>query len=416
VLLLLLLHYGASDRIAAIGFGRFLGLPWRVFGASITHAAPAVRDTLGSATGRQEARHRAVPLLRGLLLALPVLVVFTWLLASADAVFSRLLETLGNWLVPADIGARVGHLFLALGAAWLIGGGFVYALTRRDALPVPNGPTRRTPFGFVEGMTVLVSVAFVFIAFVAIQFTYLFGGIEHVKALGLNYATYARRGFWELVSVATLALALIHGLGAFTRREGETQVRAFSAMGSLLVALTLVLLASAFQRMQAYEAAWGATQLRLYVDAFIVWLAVALVWFAATLWRTDLPFPIGALACGVGFLVTLNLQNPDQAIVRRNLAQCEATGMLDLGTLRPLSDDAVPALCDAYDRLPDGPAREKIAAVLRLRLDDIRVAANDWPGFHLSRERARRALTSRAAALPTPEEALKQFSDGCRCD
>jgi hypothetical protein len=229
-----------------------------------------VRDTIGSAAARRQTTNRALPLLRGLLLALPALVVFIWLLSSADAVFSHLVEQIGAWLIPSDIGARIGHLTLVLGAAWLIGGGFVYALTRGDGMaPTAHDPARRLPIGFVEGMTVLVSVALVFTAFVAIQFTYLFGGIEHVKSLGLNYATYARRGFWELVTVATLTLALIHGLRAFTRREGIVQSRAFSGMGTLLVALTLVLLASAFQRMQAYEAAWGATQLRLYVDTFI---------------------------------------------------------------------------------------------------------------------------------------------------
>jgi hypothetical protein len=318
--------------------------------------------------------------------------------------------------MPADIGVRIGHLSLALGAAWLIGGGFVYALTRRDVPPVSADPARRLPVGFVESMTVLVSISLVFIAFIVIQFTYLFGGIEHVRSLGLNYATYARRGFWELVSVATLTLALIHGLGAFTRRENEAEAHAFSGMGTMLVALTLVLLASALQRMQAYEAAWGATELRLYVDAFIAWLAIALVWFAVTLWRTDLPFPIGALACGVGFLVTLNLQNPDNAIVRRNIAQCQATGQLDLGTLRPLSDDAVPALCDAYDRLPDGPSRQKVAVLLRLHLDDMGTAKTGWPGYHFAREQARRALAGRAAVLPTSEQAGKLFSEGCSCD
>jgi hypothetical protein len=260
-------------------------------------------------------------------------------------------------------------------------------------------------------MTVLVSVSIVFAAFITIQFTYLFGGIDHVKSLGLNYATYARRGFWELVSVATLALLMIHGLKAYTRREeGSAQPHAFNGIGTLLVAMTLVLLASAFQRMQAYEAAWGATQLRLYVDAFIIWLGAALVWFAVTLWRDGLPFPIGALACGVGFLVTLNVQNPDNAIVRRNIAHAVATGQLDLGTLRPLSDDAVPALCDAFDRLPEGPTRQKVAILLRLHLDGMGTRAGGWPGFHLARERARHALASRAEQFPTSQQAVDSFA------
>ena len=55
-------------------------------------------------------------------------------------------------------------------------------------------------------MTILVLVNAVFTGFVALQAAYLFGGLDTMQAIGLSYAEYARRGFFELVAVAALAV------------------------------------------------------------------------------------------------------------------------------------------------------------------------------------------------------------------
>ena len=56
----------------------------------------------------------------------------------------------------------------------------------------------------------LVVVDLLFLAFVLVQFRYLFGGAELVRGLtGMSYADYARRGFFELVAVAALSLPLL---------------------------------------------------------------------------------------------------------------------------------------------------------------------------------------------------------------
>ena len=81
---------------------------------------------------------------------------------------------------------------------------------------VPSGRRRARAaavggrLGLGEVGTVLVVVDLLFLAFVAVQFRYLFGGAELVRgADGLSYAEYARRGFFELVAVAALSLPLL---------------------------------------------------------------------------------------------------------------------------------------------------------------------------------------------------------------
>ncbi|HUM71225.1 MAG TPA: DUF4173 domain-containing protein, partial [Chloroflexota bacterium] len=125
------------------------------------------------------------------------------------------------------------------------------------------------------------------------------------------------------------------------------QIKLFSGLSTLLIGLVLVMLASAFRRMALYEAQFGYTEMRLLVYVFMGWLAPLLLWFAGTLWRRPDHLAIGALMAALGFLVTLNLLNPDAFIARQNLARYVATGDLDAVYLASLSDDATPYLIAA---------------------------------------------------------------------
>ena len=124
--------------------------------------------------------------------------------------------------------------------------------------------------GIVEVGTVLGLLGLLFLAFVAVQVRYLFGGAERVvSTAGMTYAEYARRGFFELVTVTAIALPtllLAHWLLRADDRRGE---RTFGILAGTLVALLFVVMASALQRMYLYVDEYGLTQLRFYVTAFV---------------------------------------------------------------------------------------------------------------------------------------------------
>lgn len=357
-LLGLLARFTVPGQLGLLRLGELLGAPFVLLGACLKRAAPAVA-TVAEAIRQGESRRSAGPLLRGLLLSVPVLIVLVPLLASADAVFATYVTHLSQWLRPERFTEQAARLGLVLLTAWLTAGGLTLALTATRTGRLPR-EQEELPLGFVEAMTVLSSVALVFGAFLGVQFQYLFGGAARVQAVpGLTYAEYARRGFGELVAVAFLTLALVLGLHSLTRRTGK-QPRLFAALGSGIVAETLVLLCSAWSRMAAYESAYGATQTRLYVDVFILWLGAALLWLALTLWskKGSQRFAVGALACAIGFVASLNLLNPDLHVARTNTARWERTGQLDTDALRGLSADARPALRALLPRLTEAQRQE----------------------------------------------------------
>ena len=80
------------------------------------------------------------------------------------------------------------------------------------------------------------------------------------------------------------------------------------------------------------------------MSVILIWLGLLLSWFMLTLWRWPNHVAIGLFVTAIGFLVTLNLLNPDAFIVRQNLARYRATGDLDAAYLVSLSADAVPGV------------------------------------------------------------------------
>src|SRR5207247_1416024 len=113
-----------------------------------------------------------------------------------------------------------------------------------------------------------------FLAFVVVQAPYLFGGAALVVGrAGLTVAQYARRGFFELVTVAALVLPVLLLIHHLLRREQPVHERVFRLLAGTLVSLLYVVVASAVQRMLLYQHLFGLTELRLYTTAFMGWLA-----------------------------------------------------------------------------------------------------------------------------------------------
>jgi hypothetical protein len=239
---------------------------------------------------------------------------------------------------------------------------------------------------------VLGIVNVVFAAFVAVQIRYLFGGRGLVESrLHLTYAQYARHGFFELLAVSLLVLPLLFGAHALLRHRSPFSLRLVQALSALLIALSLVVMASALQRMRLYQREYGLTELRLYATGLIIWLGFVFVWLAATVVRArPRLFVSGALVSGFVATLALNIANPDALIARTNLDRPR----VDVAYLGNLSDDAVPAL---LARLPSLPRhlRVPLARALLRRHDDPPGLA----GWNASRSRARELLREQHATL-----------------
>jgi hypothetical protein len=165
------------------------------------------------------------------------------------------------------------------------------------------------------------------------------------------------------------------------------------ALSGLLIALVLVVMASALERMRLYQREYGLTELRLYATGVILWLGFVFVWMAVTVVRArPRLFVMGALIAGFAATLALNVVNPDALIARTNLDRPH----VDAAYLGRLSDDAVPVL---LARLPS------LAPSLRVPLAGALLRRGDRPesvlGWNASRARARELLRREHATLVT---------------
>ena len=374
----------------------------KVIGGGFSGAALMVaQKKTTSAEGAPVKRNwsRVWPILRGILIALPVVAVFAVLLSAADQVFA---DWIKNILDLEKIPEYLFRLFYIVIIAGFLVGIYLKAIhpAKEAQKPSPNTPWMKTFLGWTESGIVLAAVNLLFIVFVIIQVRYLFGGTANITETGYTYAEYARKGFGELVAVAVLSIGLYMLLTTITRTVTRFAKMGLTALSVLLMANLMVILASSLQRIMLYEQAYGFSRLRTYTHVFIYWLAALIITLVVLeLLRRRGHIALALVITAIGFGASLAILNVDGFIVNRNVQRAVAGEELDLAYLNTLSTDAVPALLANYTD-PNLPpeAVHKLGAALACR----EKTTNDpgtqaWQSFNFSEARAYRLLQQNAA-------------------
>jgi hypothetical protein len=345
-------------------------VPWLLPARVIGWVRRAVPEGGITFRGRSSAARIGVVATVTVVLAL----VFGGLFASADPAFARLIDVLTpDWnLVDAYARALVFGVVVCfvLFGAYLVGfAPNLDVLAPRPMRPLPNW----------EWAVPLAVLNVLFIGFVAVQATVLFGGHAHVlKTDGLTYAEYARQGFWQLLWVSALTLLVLSGVIRVAGREAPPDRRLLRILVGTLCATSVVVVISAIHRMWVYQQAYGFSTERLMVITIELWLgAVFILVGVAGIRMTGRWLPRAILMAGAVALLGLSATNPERLIAERNIDRYEQTGLLDTAYLFRLSPDIEPALA----RLP-----EPMRVCAMYRLDD----RGPWYEFNLSRWRAPR--------------------------
>lgn len=365
------------NLLAAAGLASLALVPWRSWAGvlpgllGVGLSAPRAAGWLGRGLRGRAARTRlreAVPAIRGTALTALLLAVFLPLLASADAAFADLLNR-----VTPDIpspGGLTGRLFV-------FAAGSVLAASAASILLHPRvepqlSPPRRVLSRAVEWLPPLGSLTTLLAVFVGLQAQVLFGGRELVQRTGLTYAEYTRSGFWQLLIVTALVLAVVAAAARWTSLGQPVRW----LLGGICL-LALLIDASALSRLSLYVWEYGLTRARVIVALTCLWLAVVLLAvLVAGIRRRGGWLPPTVITSAAIALVLLTAYNPDARIARTALDQGPKADLLYLSTL---SADAVAVL----DELPPYK-RGCVLAPIADRLQD----GGGWPSANLSRARA----------------------------
>lgn len=422
-MMLLTLSY-QGGRWYQYTFADYLGKAFQLAGSLLVRPilfTSAVRKTQVE-SGQPGTKSSIWPVVRGIIIALPVIAVFASLLASADAIFGQRLNDLIEWFNIENLPELIFRLVYIVVIGYALAGVILHAATESadEKIAAEGKPLIPAFLGYIEAVIVLGGVVVLFLSFVIIQFQYFFGGQANITIDGFTYAEYARRGFGELVAVAFFALLMLQVLSGISKRETESQRRGFSGLGIALVVLLLITLLSAYQRLVLYEAAYGFSRLRTYTHVFLIWIGLLLVaTIALEILRRERAFSLAVLTASIGFAVSLAVLNVDTFIVNQNVQRELREGnssnvALDAHYFIALSDDAIPAVVKAFqsNSLP-ASQREQLGATLACIQDrrNSDEAVTAWQSFHFARYKADQALAKIQADLKDyPVEQADDYS------
>ncbi len=330
----------------------------------------------------------------GFLIALPILLVFSFLFSQADAVFSANLDNLFSFLKNFDFSDLIGRLIFISFFTFIFLGVFLHALSKDHDEEISNDKNKKGIIGFIETLVVQISVILLFLSFVFIQFKYFFGGDTNIDFTGYTYAEYARRGFNELVFTTILTVALVILISFFSKTKTDKQQNLIKSLSTLLLSLNFVLLFSAMKRLNLYESAYGFSRVRTYTHVFIICLAVFLIAIVALDWfRKQKFYAFSVLIFSMVFIASLNIVNVDSLIASKNIEHYLNNNQLDTYYLQTLSVDVVKPLTEAYADHPEEEIKEAIIChALNTYLysyDEEFYVDYSWASFHFSRAEAR---------------------------
>ena len=249
--------------------------------------------------------------------AIPVILVVFILLMSADSVFANIFEGILGEFQKIFMAENFVIFCLRLCIIiifFFIFSGFFVNLLKKDTMFNSESEEKITEI-HVEKMTInmiLTILNIFYLIFSIIQFTSLF---SNMNTNDLDYATYARQGFFQLMMISFINIVMII-LAKVNKGDASNYTK---GMSILTLLFTIVILLSAFFRMNLYEKAYGYTYLRLFVyyilaTEFILILPIGL-------WILDKKIDILKWTIGIVTLMylILNFSNIESTIAKRNV-------------------------------------------------------------------------------------------------
>jgi len=330
-------------------------------------------------------------IVKGIVMAVPILIIFSILFSQADLAFSRFINSFVTVTISKHTVQYLVLLFFAFVASLSFVSYIFLPKNTEEATSHEKPPTALDSGRGTEVMVFLGLISALFLVFIGFQITYLFGGETNIVNAGFTYAEYARRGFWELLTVGILSLLILLASEKYTRVESKD--KRFLIPALIMITEVIIVIASAFKRLSLYIDAYSLTELRFYATGFIILLLVLFILLAVKLIKAKREhfFTFGTLLSVIAFLVIVNIMNPDAFIARSNLEQYGQTGKIDTLYVGKLSADATLEKIKLYDKI-EGEDKKTLRELFQNQKDRLQKNSINWQSANISKARALKLL------------------------
>lgn len=290
--------------------------------------------------GKEEVKYVFV----GIALALPFLFIVIPLLISSDLILESVtLDFFEGFQISAEWIFRVIFIFFL--STYSFGKLNMGKIQVKEKL----NDFKSTKKGTVITNTFLILINILYGVYVFVQIKYLFLNIG-VLPEGITYADYAREGFFQLVTVALMNVAVII-IFEYINYSG---VRSQRILEGITLILTIVMGVSAFYRMHLYELTYGYTRLRLLVFIFLAILISMMLFLLVYLSLGNKKILNSMVIFLVLSYLVVSWINIDSIVAKANIKRYIEEEKIDMYYLLELSKDAkneIKQFQEAYPKL-----------------------------------------------------------------
>ncbi|MCT4507298.1 MAG: DUF4173 domain-containing protein [Tepidibacter sp.] len=291
-------------------------------------------------------------ILLGVIISIPLLAIIVALLASADMMFDHYIRNIKDLyefiLRKINFGDIIWDVILItifsmyfFGYIWSLK--YEYKDSKIDKDYKVINP--------IMVLTILFVLCCTYLLFSIIQTSYLYGGNKHVLPSGFSYSKYARKGFFELLTVALINFSILGFSMKSVKITSDKINKTLNIFYTILLVFTGNMLFSSNYKLTIYEKVLGFTRLRIYVHIFLFTLSIILIYGLIKIWQKKFDvFKFSIVSIMVIYMV-VNCVNLDKIIVNKNIKRYNETGKLDKGYILDLSYDAIDAIKENESKL-----------------------------------------------------------------
>ena len=320
-----------------------------------------------------------------LAIAVPVTFILTLVLSNADMVFSLKTETLFAGFLELVSFRTLYIIFCGIFAGLYLFGVVLHTHTGGVCRPQKEFSKKGD---LIIINILLISILFVYTLFVIIQFKYLFAGSDLPE--GLTYAKYARKGFFELLTLTGVNIVIILFTVKLTKHLDSKWCMLTKVLCHYLCAVTIILLISSFYRMMLYTESDGLTRLRFFVLGFLIFEAFGLLITFLYIARPKFNIALTYIVIAIVYYTLLNLVPTDNIIAKNQIDKYLNGERGDLTYVFTLSADVSPAIQVLYEKTDDEQLKNQIVTFIDKKTSsDI---PKRWQRYNLSTEQAKRIL------------------------
>ena len=329
----------------------------------------------------------------GLLISIPILWIILALLSNADLLFGELTKDIFDLVFSEDIIVIVIMFIFGVLASYCIICAAVTNVGKEEKKEIKKADAS-------IAATVMVMLCLVYAVFCVIQVIYLFSNL-FVLPEQFTFADYARRGFFELLTVTIINILLM-----LISKELFKESKLLRFLLTFMTACTYIMIASATYRMLLYIGAYHLTFLRVFVLLSLLIIALILAGVIISEYKKDFQlFRYCVMVISICYIV-FSFSRPDYYIAAYLIDHENRLEYEDMSYLTyELSLDAAPLVLplitdqerwtfESTSKTDDYEYERSMywndpEDMIQNYYDEIKTAGGDFRGFNYSSYRAK---------------------------